>query len=520
VNAQLFDGRTEQSLWGQTYDGDLTDFFAIQSRIALAIANELHATLTENEKSEIERPVTKDITAFDLYARARQLFLTPGNLISSKPLLLQAENLLNQSIARDPSFFRAYCELAFVHDSLYFFGFDHTSARLGLAEAALETAARLRPDADETHLARAWNLYWGHLDYDGALAELEIARRTLPNNPQLLSLMGSVQRRQGHWEESTQTYERAVNIDPRNFGVLQNIEGNYATLRRYAEQQVWLGRILALQPDDAVTKTILAAVDFESRADTWPLHQLIDSIRVTSPAAVRDIHHWWLHCALAERDAAAVAEALDAAGDEPINLGDDIFCTRSFIEGVIARMEKDDGKARLAFTAARAEQEKIVEAQSDFGPAWCVLGLIDAALGRKEDALREGRNAVKLMPTEKDALRGSALIKYLAMIAAWVGDKDLACQELAKIAPPPSPITYGQLKLMPFWDPLRGDPRFEQIVASLAPQLPAKSSPTNSATVQPVAALAVEKSIAVIPSRNLSNEPESAYFADRIPTHR
>ena len=133
-------------------------------------------------------------------------------------------------------------------------------------------------------------------------------------------------------------------------------------------------------------------------------------------------------------------------------------------------MVKDEEKARSAFTAARAEQEKIVQAQPDFGPAWCVLGLIDAALGRKEEALREGRRAVEILPVEKDAIRGPVMIKYLAMIAAWAGDKDLACQQLAIAARPPSPVTYGQLKLLPFWDPLRGDPRFEKIVASLAPK--------------------------------------------------
>ena len=471
VNAQLVDARSHRQLWGQTYDRDLADVFAIQSQIAISIADELHAKLSPNEKSEIERPATNDLTAFDLYTRAKQLFLTPGFLVSSKPVLLQAEKLLNEAVARDPSFFRAYCQLAFVHDSLYFYGFDRTPARLALAEAALETASRLRPDAGETHLARAWNLYWGHLDYDGALAELEVAHRTLPDNPRILSLTGSVQRRQGHWEESTRTFERTANLDPRNFGVLQNIEGNYATLGRYAEQQVWLDRILALEPDDAVTKVILAEVDFQWRADTRRLHQTIDSVRATNPGALPDINQWWLVCALAERDAAAATDALIAAGGEnPIILGNDVFCNRQFVEGVIARMVKDDDKARLAFTAARAEQEKIVQAQPDFGPPLCVLGLIDAALGRKEEALREGRRAVELLPVEKDALRGPAMIKYLAMIAAWAGDKDLACQQLGIIVRPPSPVTYGQLKLLPFWDPLRGDPRFEKIVASLAPK--------------------------------------------------
>jgi serine/threonine protein kinase len=470
VNAQLVDTRSGTVAWAEQYDRNFNDLFALQSDIAEKVAKQLQIEISASEKLAIKRSPTADLGAFDLYTRARNLFLTPSFYVSSKPNLLEAENLLNEAVARDPSFFRAYCQLAFVHDALYFFGHDRTSTRLALAEAALETASRSRPDADETHLARAWNLYWAHLDYDGALAELKIARQTLPNDTQLLFLTGLVQRRQGHWEESTRTFERAANLDPRNYAVLQNIQGNYATLGRYAEQQAWLGRILSLAPDDAVIKVILAEVDFASRADTRPLRRMIDSVRATNPAVAGDINHWSLHCALAERDAAAATAALITARDDPINLGNDVFCNRSFVEGVIARMANDEAKARSAFTAARAEQEKTIAAQPNFGPAWCVLGLIDAALGRKEDALREGRHAVELLTTEKDAVRGPALIKYLAMIAAWTGDKDLACQQLAMIVRPPSPVTYGELKLHSFWDPLRGDPRFEQIVASLAPK--------------------------------------------------
>jgi len=371
---------------------------------------------------------------------------------------------------RDPSFFQGYCQLVFTHDALYFFGHDHTPARLALAEAALQAAFRLRPEAGETHLARAWNLYWGYLDYDGALDEVEVARQTLPNDPQILYLTGLIQRRQGQWEESIRTLERAADHDPHNFEILQQLAVNYAALERYAEQQLWLGRILALKPDDAGTKVILAAVDFERRADTQQLHQTIDSVRATNPAAAPDIADWWLQCALAERDAAAAKDAVVAAGENPINLGNDVFSNHLFVLGVIAQMAKNDDVARSAFTAARAEQEKIVQAQPNFGPPWCVLGLIDAALGRKEEALLEGLRAVELLPVKEDAIRGPAMIKYLAMIAAWVGDKDLACKQLAIAVVPPSPVSYGQLKLLPFWDPLRGDPRFEKIVASLAPK--------------------------------------------------
>ena len=480
VNVQLVDARTDRQLWAQTYDRDLADVFAIQSEIAKAIASELDAKLSPNEESEILRPPTNDVTAFDLYTRAKNIFLTPTFNVGSKPTLLEALDLLNQSVVRDPSFFRASCQLAFVHDALYFFGHDHTPARLALAEAAIQAASGLNPDAGELHLARAWNLYWGYLDYHGALAEVEVARRTLPNDPQILLLTGLIQRRQGHWEESTRSLERAAERDPRNFGVLQSIAGNYATLGRYAEQKRWLGRVLAVEPNDAATKLILASIDFEQRADTQPLHQTIDSVRATSPAAVPTIVSQWLTwAALAERDATAANHAVIAAGENPIELGDDVYCTRPFMEGVIARMAKDDGKARSAFTEARAEQEKIVQAQPNFGPPWCVLGLIDAALGHKQEALREGRRAVELLPVEEDAVRGPAMIKYLAMIAAWVGDNELACQQLAVAIRPPRKVTYGQLKLLPFWDKLRGEPCFEKLVASLAPKGTNQESNTN-----------------------------------------
>jgi TolB-like protein/Tfp pilus assembly protein PilF len=468
VNAQLVDARTDQQLWGQTYDRDLADVFAIQSEIAKAIAEQLKAKLSPREENAIERPPTSDVTAFDFYTRAKNLLLI--SLSSTmKANLLQAADLLNQAVARDPSFFRAYCQLAYAHDALYFLGFDHTTARLALAEAAVQAATRLRPDAGETHLARAQNLYWGYLDYNGALAELEVARQTLPNDSRVFELKGLIQRRQGHWEGSTQNLERAVDLDPRNFFTLQQIAISYGVLRRYDEETSVLDHALTIQPNDVDTKVALASIEFHSKADSRPLHQTIDSVRATNPAAVPSIADAWLSCALAERDVAAAKNALDAFGEIPLT-DYAVHLNRPLIEGVIARMTKDDRKARAAFTAARAAQEKAVQGQPNYAPALCALGLIDAGLGRKEEALREGRRAAELLPVEKDAINGPLMIEYLAMIAAWVGDKNLACEHLAIAIRPPSTVSYGQLKLLPYWDSLRGDPRFEKIVASLAPK--------------------------------------------------
>jgi TolB-like protein/class 3 adenylate cyclase/Tfp pilus assembly protein PilF len=466
VNAQLIDARTDRQLWAQTYDRDLADVFAIQSEIATSIAGQLQARLSPVEKNAIEQAPTSDITAFELYAQAKDVLA----IRNARANLLEAVDLLNQAVTRDPSFFKAYCQLAHTHDRLYFLGYDHTPARLALAETAIQAAFRLRPNAGEAHLADAQNLYRGYLDYDGALAELEVAAQTLPNDAGVFELKGYIQRRQGKQEEAVRSLERAIDLDPRNTFTLQQIALSYHHLRRFAEEKSVLDRALAIEPNDVDTKVARAFVEFHWRADPRPLHQTLDSIRATNPAAMQGIPEAWVICALAERDAAAAKNAVIAAGENPPLIDEAVNFSRPFIEGLIARMMKDDKKAHAAFTAARAEQQKIVQAQPSYGPPLCVLGLIDAGLGRKEEALREGRRAVELLPVEKDAINGVAMTKYLAMIAAWVGDNDLACEQLAVAIRPPSRLTYGQLKLLPFWDPLRGNPRFEKIVASLAPK--------------------------------------------------
>jgi len=466
MNAQLIDTRTDTHVWVEQYDRDLNDLFAIQSEIAQKIAGQLRAKISPAEKLAIERKPTGDLVAFELYSRA--ISLTPTSRAPSADSGLQAIDLLNAAVARDPSFFEAFFELAVRHDQIYFFAYDHTPARLALAEAAIQEAFRIRPNAGEAHLARAFHLYNGYLDYDGALAELEVERQTLPNDPRILRVTGYIQRRQGRWEESTRNLERSLELDPRNLNSLDN--DNYGALRRYAERKSNFDRILTIEPNNLVWKAARAFVEVDWKADTRPLRELIDEIRATNPAAMPQIAPWWLLCSLAERDVAAAKEALLAAGEESPLGGDAVHFPRPFVEGLIARMTNDEHKAQLAFTAARAEQERKVQAQPDYGPAWCVLGVIDAVLGRKEDALREGRRAVELLPVEKDSINGAHMIHYLAMIAAWVGEKDLAFEQLAFSARTPAGVTYGELKLDPFWDPLRGDPRFEKIVTSLAPK--------------------------------------------------
>jgi serine/threonine-protein kinase len=470
VHAQLIDTRTDTHVWAQTYDRDVADLFAVQSEIAQAIAEQLRAKISPAVRQAIERAPTADLTAFDLYTRAKNLFLTASTSNTGKEDLLLAADLLSQAVARDPAYLQAYCQLVWVHDLLYLLGHDHTPARLALAEAAVQAALRLGPETGEAHLARAENLYRGYLDYDGALAELDIARQSLPNDSRVFGLRAYIERRQGNYQQALRSFALAMELDPRNVSMLQQIAISYWDLRRYAEGESVCDRALAIEPNDTETKITRARLEFDWKADTRPLHQVIDSIRATNPAALRDIADNWIGCALAERDVAAANDALIAAGqNSPIN-NEAIHFNRPFAEGIIARILRDDDKARSAFIAARAEQEKTIQAEPNYGPPLCVLGLINAALGRKEEALREGRRATELLPVEKDAINGPLMIEYFAMIAAWVGDKDLACEQLARTSGLPMGVTYGEVKLLPFWDPLHGDPRFEKIVASLAPK--------------------------------------------------
>src|SRR5438874_6018055 len=474
VNAQLIDARTDAHLWAQTYDRDLADVFAIQSEIAKAIADQLKAKLSPNEKKAIEQPPTTDLAAFDRYSRATSLLLTAAFSATGEPDVRKAIELMDEAVKRDPSFFDAYCQLAYAHEQLYAVGgFDHTPARLALAEVALQAATRLRPDAGETHLARANYLYYGRRDYAGALAELESARRALPNDPSIFELTGYILRRRGQQEEGLQNLQRAVELDPRNFQTLQQIALSYQYWGRYGEAIAALDRALGIVPSNVETKATRELYYLFWKGDTQLLHHTIDSILAQGPSAIAPAADAWFACALAEHDAAAAERALVALGDNPCGFEGAFLLSHSFGEGLLARMTKDEARAHAAFEAARAQQEKIVQAQPDYGPVLCVLGLIDAVLGRKELALDEGRRAIALTPMEKDVINGSRVLQYFAITAAWAGEKEFALRQLeAGLRAPAASqmLSYGALKLLPFWDPLRGDPRFEKIVQSLAPK--------------------------------------------------
>lgn len=467
ITVQLTDARRGIILWPMTWERKINATSEAQSDLVKKIAAQLHATVTPAEKAALAQRPTTDLVAYGLYVQGKTLVSSVTNSqINEK--LLHAVAVLNQAIARDPDFYLAWCQLAAAHDYIYFYGFDHTPARLALAQAALDTVTRLRPDAGETHLAKANFLYRCYLDYDQARTELALTERALPNNSEAFELTGYIDRRQGFWPESARSLQRALKLDPRNVPLLQEIGASYQEFRQFGAMAAALDRALAIRPHDPDTRVSRAFVELEWRADTRPLHQTIAAILAEKPQSAADLADQWLYVSLCERDEAAVARAVAAI--PAVGISTDLNFPRSYCEALAARAQGDEAAAHTAFLAARVEEEKIARAQPDYGPVFTVLGLIDAGLGRKEDAIREGRRGVELLPITKNSIDGGELMKYLGVIYAWCGEKDMAAQQIAATLRIPSTLSYGNLKLHPNWDSLRGDPSFEKIVADLAPK--------------------------------------------------
>jgi TolB-like protein/class 3 adenylate cyclase/Flp pilus assembly protein TadD len=469
VNAQLVDARTDSQLWAERYDRDVADVFAIESELAGKIVAQLQAKISPSEKAAIEQKPTADLAAHDLYVRAKTLIATALFSTPQQESLLEAVRLLNQAIERDPAFALAYYQLADAHDRLYFGGTDHTPARLAMADAAIQSLARLLPNSGEAHLALAKHLYWGYRDYDRARDELKRAQKSLPNDPLSFEILGYIDRRQGRWAESTKNLERAIELDPQNRNVLQQLANSYLCLRRYADAKRVLDRAITLDPKDSAMRALRDLTELRWHADSGPLMSTIAAIIAEDSRDAENIAEQWFEVSLCARDLDGARRALAAMAIAGC-YDDTVPFPRAWCEGVVAETAGDNAAARVAFTNARTETAKLVAEQPGYAEALCVLGMIDAALGHKEDAIREGRRAIELLPVTKDAVIGAQLVQNLALIYAWTGEKDLAFQQLAIAATIPSYLSYGELRLHPRWDSLRGDPRFEKIVASLAPK--------------------------------------------------
>jgi adenylate cyclase len=470
VNAQLVDARNDAHLWAQTYTRDLADAFAIQSEIAQAIAQQLQAHLSADEKARIAKPSTTDPLAYDLYLRARQLD-DLSNEPDAKVHLLQAISLLEEAVRRDPRFLRAYCLMCETNLDLYWGGSDHTDQRRELARVALGKAEEIQPDAGEVHWQKGLYAYHGFRDYDRALTEFEIAKRLLPNEARVYVLIGAVGRRTARWQEAQTNFMRAVELDPRNFVVLLEAGSVFSGSRQWAEGRRLHEQALTVLPNNAFARNLVGFSFFAENGDAAAWRKQLESVAQQGPEAARTVAFPLLVCSWAQRDRGAAEKAVELIPAEGIaNSFDEAAVPRQYCVGRTAWLFGNKELARTALTDARAIFERTTREQPDYPQAWSYLGLTDAMLGRCSEAIQEGKRACEVLPYTKDSWVGPTFENYLAMIYAACGEKDVALKQLDRTAKLPVGITYGDLKCNPEWDPLRGDPRFENLVASLAPK--------------------------------------------------
>jgi serine/threonine-protein kinase len=475
VNVQLIDALNDAHLWAETYDRDLNDVFAIQSEIARTIADQLHAKLSPAEKAAIAERPTADPVAYALYTEARAIG-GRSDWEGSDKNSRRAVELLEKATQRDPNFALAYSALADAQGCLYHATWD--PQHLELAKKAAETAVRLRPDLGETHLALAWYYFSTgfssaggaeggvHTDsFDRAREELAIARLKLPNNAEAIFLAARLDRRQNRWDSALANFQKANELDPRNGGRAWMLGWAYFELRRYSDLeqlmkkcaasgvideaniQNWIARLKLAQGDPVAAQSVLEQVPLD-----FSPHGFIWQTRFDAALCLRDYD-------AADQVIAATpakwATHIFGGGQPP----------ESWADGLIARLRGDKEKALAVFAAARKKLDATWGDKPKDEVYFEQIARFDAGLGRKEDAIREALHAVELMPIAKDVL-GPLYVINLALVYAWTGERDRALEQLEIVATVPAGVTYGDLRFNPCWDSLRGDPRFDKIVAA------------------------------------------------------
>jgi tetratricopeptide (TPR) repeat protein len=409
------------------------------------------------------------MVAYDLYLRAKGMSV---RLTSPRPEQVQeAIKLLDQAVARDPAFVPALCALVNAHLWIYFVAFDQTPARLELATRALDAAALLQPDAGEVHLARAYYHYWGKREYDAALAELALARRALPNDPDVVYLTATVQRRKGRWSEATRNFESAAALDPRNNNLQLELGGIYFQQRRYVDAAQVLERALAQAPEDFGLQSARANVDLAERGDLRRMQTAVTGEASTkaNPARLAFLR---MQLALDQRDYPAAQAALAGSEAKEMNPSAGYVVPREWFEGLIALGLGDRAAAQTAFLAARERAATRVASRPNEATPLSVVAQIDARLGRKDEAISEAERALELHAPTGDELQACVSAVRLASICAQIGETDRALGLLEQTAKLPGGPSFGEFKLREEWDPLRSNPRFEKIVQTLAPKRP------------------------------------------------
>jgi TolB-like protein/Tfp pilus assembly protein PilF len=469
INATLIDARTDAHVWAETYDRTAADLFAIQSELAQSIVTQLKATLSPQQKAEIEERPTQDLDAFELYLQAKPSIDSYVNAIDVRAALLQALKSLDEAIQRDPNFVSAYCYAARANDLLFFFDLDPTPERISLADAAVKAALRLRPDSAEAHFARGDYYFRCLRDYDRAQEELAIARPGLPNNTPFFILSGYINRRRNHFADAERDFSTAFALDPRNPNAYNLLADTYVLQRRFPEAIRVYDNVLAAGEDVPIVRFRRASCIMWATGDTGPLRDVLVKFPDMEFAGGQTPVRAWI--AMLDGNYPEAERVLAASPREDFqDIDFSFYFPKSWYQAMIARAKGDSARAAAAFRECREILAQRLIVKPEHARTIAVLAQVDAGLGQKDLAIREAQHAIDLMPISKDIYDGALVLEGLVQVYTWSGDRDHAIELLQKLLTMPGYTNYGRLKLHPLWSPLRGDSRFEKIVASLAPK--------------------------------------------------
>jgi TolB-like protein/Tfp pilus assembly protein PilF len=467
IAAQLIDARTDSQIWAGTYDRKAADLFAIQSELAESIVAQLQAKLSPEQKADIESHPTQDLVAFELYQQAKQIIDSYLIADDVRAALLSALQSLDQAIKRDPDFVSAYSYIARANDLLYFFDLDPTPDRKLLADAAVKAALRLRPESAEAHFAMADFLFRCHRDYDGALRELAIARPGLPNDPAFFILSGYINRRRNNWAQAETDFVDAVSIDPRNPNAYNLLADTYNLQRRHLRAAKVYDDVLAAGERTPIVFYRRASTIFNQTANSTELRDVLSKNPDMDVGGGQTPYR--VMFALIDGNFAEAERVLTASPREGFqDIDYSFYYPKAWFEAMIARAKGDSARMNAALASARTILEQRLAIKPEDARTIAVLAQVDAGLGHKELAIQEAKHAVDLMPLSRDIYDGALVLEGLAQVYTWTNEPDRAIELLQKLVTIPSYLNYARLKLHPMWSPLRGDPRFQKIVASLA----------------------------------------------------
>jgi tetratricopeptide (TPR) repeat protein len=473
VNVQLIDARTDRNIWAHRYDRTLTDSLGLQGELAGEIAEALRASLSADEQARVAAKPTQNPDAYVFYLRANQISRKPDTLLEDYKA---AEQLYIQAIELDPHFSLAHARLASVCAEIFHY-YEPTESWSTRARTEAETALRIEPNLAEAHFALGQCIYWIDQDYDRALEQFEIALRLSPSNGDIGRLIAAIRRRQGKWKEALEAYERVAKIDPQNPNTVRELLFTNTAMRRWPEAARWAERLRAIAPASLVAKIQSGYVDFWWKGDTSLLKSLLNQVppRVDPDGGVTSVR--W-EVAMLDRDYPAARRAIDASSAKEFSYTTEGSTPRSFFEGCVALAQGDTVGAEKYFQDAQSVFEDAVKEAPLSAVRHANLGWLYAFMGRRDDAIREGRRAVELKPESKDAVDGPIMNCYLALIYARVGDKDLAFPLIERLLKTPGAIdsvnysiTINDLKYRWEWDPIRNDPRFQKLIRANASSL-------------------------------------------------